>query len=629
MGLITKPRLSRPSRPESHAERRAFRSGVNPTEALAIDRRLFGGSIVTAESWGLTFEVPEECVFNAECVLDGGIAVLRVAGPLEHHASWWWSSYEDLVSQVELALADGGVRALVLRIDSPGGVVAGMGEANRALRRIRAQYGKPLYAYVDEQACSAAYHVACACDEIWGPEACVVGSVGVICCTIDETAALERAGYSVRYVVTGERKADMHPGQPVTDEVLRVAQEKVDYLGGLFFKAVSRSRGLAPAFVKGLQAAVFHGPKAVETGLADGVASWPKFLDTVRSSIGATVSMPARAAQMGGRASSTAHPDTKRTRAMAKILKLTKAYDDAKARVSKAQSAFASASGGEKKGAMKALETAIREKMSAKEALGAAQGKSTTTRHVKHEEKVVEREEDTDSGEEAEEQEPEPEEDSEVSSTGGSEASATGSESEEEEAEEAALAKAYDCAEKAFRKSVEGHPAAQSLALHSPSRLRRLGRQVTGQSSVKGIFGALDGIGQRLAASDKTAARVEKLEQRDRASRVEAMIAKASAEGRLVGKARVEAARADGVRFGTKWLKGHLATLPKLVRSTVDGELLPRAGADGGPVGAPSADVQKMLAEATAGMSPEEAAKFQAKVMSTASTRMNGATPSH
>src|SRR5262249_41247650 len=138
------------------------------------------------------------------------------------HRSWLWHSYEDLAVEAARALEHELVKALVLKIDSPGGVASGMGEAHRAIRRMSARAGKPIYAYSDELAASAAYHLASACTEVWLPESGHVGSVGVILCTIDETQALKKAGLAVRYLVTGARKADLHPGQPVTDDVVDV-----------------------------------------------------------------------------------------------------------------------------------------------------------------------------------------------------------------------------------------------------------------------------------------------------------------------------------------------------------------------------------------------------------------------
>lgn len=274
--------MQRPVRAKFHAD--------TSRAALAMDPG--GSGIISAVMRGQQpqpgafgfFDVPPPCQFNHEAVEDG-VGILALTGPLEHHESWIWQSYERLTREIRAALEAPDVKALALKIDSPGGVAAGMGECHKSIRRMRKEYGKPIYAYADQMACSAAYNVASACDEVWTSVEGVIGSVGVILCTVDETAAMKKAGVKIRYVVTGTRKADLHPGQPVTDDVLDVAQAKVDYLGGLFFGAVAKARGVSAKHVEGLQAAVFHGPDAVKVGLADGVAGWPKFLRTVKASV--------------------------------------------------------------------------------------------------------------------------------------------------------------------------------------------------------------------------------------------------------------------------------------------------------------------------------------------------------
>ncbi len=286
--------------------RAVFREHPNGAECLALNRWMFSGlgppgewSTVRPGAFGLAFDVPRCGVsFRSEegespwgdplpsSIIEPGISVLDLRGPIEHHSGWYWNSYEDLTREIEKSCAHKDVAKTILRVDSPGGVCAGMPEAHTEIRRIVKKYGKDVIAYVDGgMACSAAYHIASACSEIWISAGAVVGSVGVILCTIDETEALEKAGLRIRYVVTGKRKADLHPGSPVTDEVLRVAQARVDYSGRLFFDAVAAARGLTAAKVEGYQAGVFCGTAAVAAKLADGVAAWPKFLSLVRASI--------------------------------------------------------------------------------------------------------------------------------------------------------------------------------------------------------------------------------------------------------------------------------------------------------------------------------------------------------
>ncbi len=218
-------------------------------------------------------------------VLDGGIAVVQIEGPLEHHASWWFDSYDAVVKRVEDSLKDSNVKVIVLKIDSGGGDASGNSEASKKLRRLSAKYGKKIYAYSDEAAYSAAYGLACGAEEIWLPRTGGVGSVGVIATTLDRTKANEKSGYVVELLTSGKRKADGHPDRPMTDDIRSVIQSRVDDLAHEFFKLVANARHTTPEAVAELEAGVFLGKRAVKAGLADGVASWDDFCEMVLASI--------------------------------------------------------------------------------------------------------------------------------------------------------------------------------------------------------------------------------------------------------------------------------------------------------------------------------------------------------
>lgn len=280
-------------------ERRPYRAAAVPGEALAIDpggggliASVLHGAQPTPQAFGFYYEIPPPIEFDAKAI-DEGVAILCVRGPLEHHQTYWAHNYEDIEHTVESALAHADTQAAVLKIDSPGGVAAGMGETHARVRELMKAYGKPVYAFANELACSAAYSLASACREVWTTPAGHLGSVGVILGTVDESAMLDKMGIKFRYLVTGARKADLHPGQEVTEDVIKVAQAKVDKLGAQFFASVASARSKAPGgkklakpeAVRALQAGVFVGEDAVAVGLADGIASWPTFLGYVKGAV--------------------------------------------------------------------------------------------------------------------------------------------------------------------------------------------------------------------------------------------------------------------------------------------------------------------------------------------------------
>lgn len=201
------------------------------------------------------------------------VRTIFVRGPLVHHASWWWCSYEDTAHEFQEALDDPTCEAIVLRIDSPGGYASGMGETVRSMREAKARAGKPVLAYVDECAASAAYGLATVADEIWLPASGMAGSVGTMLTVYDETKANEKMGLRVEVIVSGAQKADGHPDVPLTSATLGRLRERVATLAGLFVAQVAEARRMTPDAVAALQAGVFLGQQAIEAGLADRLAS--------------------------------------------------------------------------------------------------------------------------------------------------------------------------------------------------------------------------------------------------------------------------------------------------------------------------------------------------------------------
>ncbi len=240
-------------------------------EPRAVDAVLAGSAFeARADSSSDTADPP--------FVRAGDVAVVAIDGPLAQRA---WScmgmfggdGYDAIEARVRAALADVQVGAVVLRVDSPGGEVAGCFEAVRAIRAAAADARKPLVAYADELACSAAYALACACDAIVLPDTGAVGSVGVIAALTDESAALAAEGLAVHLITSGAAKADGHPAVPLSADARARIQAEVDYLADVFALEVGAARGMAAADVRALEARVLYGPQAVAAGLADQVGN--------------------------------------------------------------------------------------------------------------------------------------------------------------------------------------------------------------------------------------------------------------------------------------------------------------------------------------------------------------------
>lgn len=212
----------------------------------------------------------------------GDAEIVSIRGPLDHHAGWWCDSYDEILGRVEEACA-GDAKYVVLKVDSPGGLVSGCFETARAIRAKCEEAGKTLVAYVDGSCCSAAYALASAATKIYLPDTGFVGSIGVIDTRVDVSGMDANYGVKFSFITSGARKADGNPHLPISKDELEERQSIVDALGALFFGLVSEMRGDSPAAYKALEARVLLGEGAVSAGLADEVSTFDQMLAQLAS----------------------------------------------------------------------------------------------------------------------------------------------------------------------------------------------------------------------------------------------------------------------------------------------------------------------------------------------------------
>lgn len=159
-------------------------------------------------------------------------------------------------------------KALIVRIDSPGGTVVG-GEA--LFGRLRAVAARmPVVAVMGELGTSAAYMIATACDHIIAHEGTITGSIGVIVQTADMTALLDRLGIKPETIKSGALKAQPNPFEPFTAEAREATQKLVFDMHAMFVDMVAARRRLERGTVLEMaDGRVFTGRQALANGLID------------------------------------------------------------------------------------------------------------------------------------------------------------------------------------------------------------------------------------------------------------------------------------------------------------------------------------------------------------------------
>jgi signal peptide peptidase SppA len=206
--------------------------------------------------------------------VQAGVAVIEVEGTLVQKLGSMrpysgMTGYDGIRKAFRAAMADDGVRAICLLIDSPGGEAAGCFDLVDEIALARG--AKPIWAILEETADSGAYAIASAADFITVPRTGETGSIGVILALYDVSRAMDKAGVRVSFITRGERKADGHPEIALSDEARARFQKDVDTMGVLFEETVARNRGLSADAIRDMNASTFLGEEGVTLGLADAV----------------------------------------------------------------------------------------------------------------------------------------------------------------------------------------------------------------------------------------------------------------------------------------------------------------------------------------------------------------------
>lgn len=192
-------------------------------------------------------------------------------------------SYDALRAEFDEVMARADIDAVLFDIDSGGGEAAGLFDLTDYIYSRRGE--KPIYAYANEHAYSAAYALAASADMIFLPRTGGVGSIGVVAVHLDQSGFNEKTGLQYTPIYAGARKIDGWPHAPLSQEAQAKMQTRVDMVYGVFTQSVAQYRGLSENKVISTQADCFDGAAAIEAGLADGIAAFDEVIETILADI--------------------------------------------------------------------------------------------------------------------------------------------------------------------------------------------------------------------------------------------------------------------------------------------------------------------------------------------------------
>lgn len=182
---------------------------------------------------------------------------------------------EAIIEGLEAAFEAPSSKAVVLRINSPGGSPVQSAYVYDAIRELRGKHpNKKVYAVITDIGASGAYYMAAAADQIYVNPASLVGSIGVIMNGFGFQDAMKKLGVERRVMTAGEHKAMLDPFGPIKPEEQAHVQAMLDNIHQQFISAVKTGRGnRLKQDTNTFSGIVWTGEQAVQNGLADGFGS--------------------------------------------------------------------------------------------------------------------------------------------------------------------------------------------------------------------------------------------------------------------------------------------------------------------------------------------------------------------
>jgi protease-4 len=192
-----------------------------------------------------------------------------------------------LREELKKAAEDPDVRALLVRINSPGGTVTAADIIHQELDGWKRETGRPVVAVMFDVAASGGYYVALAADTIVAHPTSVTGSIGVIMFSLNAEGLMQKVGLSAGAIKSGERKDMGSPFRTLTDEERKIFQAVIDDLYARFVAKLVASRRLPPETARSIaDGRIYSAQQALALKLVDRVGYMPEAIDAARRAAG-------------------------------------------------------------------------------------------------------------------------------------------------------------------------------------------------------------------------------------------------------------------------------------------------------------------------------------------------------
>jgi len=219
-----------------------------------------------------------------------GVAVIRVEGVITAGRAGGllgagMVGAESIANQIERALEDTRVKALLVRINSPGGSAAGAEEIHRQLMKAREQ--KPVVASMGDVAASGGYYIASAVEEIFCNASTVTASIGVIDPHLDLSALMKKIGVNYDPLTSGEFKDMGSFARPYSLREKELMKGMIEDVYEQFVEAVAEGRRMPKEKVRKIaDGRILTGRQALQAGLVDKIGGFQQALEAAARKAG-------------------------------------------------------------------------------------------------------------------------------------------------------------------------------------------------------------------------------------------------------------------------------------------------------------------------------------------------------
>lgn len=265
---------------------------------IAILALLVFSVTLTIFKIGITLEREEKPFDRGFRVKTGaGVGIVRIEGPIAFASADGAvfpgpGGAEAVIRRLDEMSRDKNIRAIVVRINSPGGSVSATQEIYRKLMSVR-KFDIPLIASMGDVAASGGYYVASACDVIVTNPGTITGSIGVIAVSPNLKDLFEKLGISMNVIKSGKYKDMLSAYRDMPEDERKLIQEIIDSAYRIFLRDVAIGRNLSQNDIEPYaDGRVFTGDKAIEYKLADQIGGFEEALNLAREKAGLSPGAP-------------------------------------------------------------------------------------------------------------------------------------------------------------------------------------------------------------------------------------------------------------------------------------------------------------------------------------------------